>query len=109
MESVQNLVASAIAGIVRPAPLSPEKVMFAWRVSVGPALARLTHVALRHDGVLDVLVNDARWLRELERSSPMVLERLRDLLGQGEVRRIELTCPSNTRSDRRRPPKPRSR
>lgn len=83
--------------------------MFAWRVAVGQALARLTHVALRPDGVLDVVVTDARWLRELERSSPMILERLRDLLGQDEVRRIGLTCPSNTRSDRRRPPKSHSR
>jgi predicted nucleic acid-binding Zn ribbon protein len=103
MEPVQHLIASAIAGIVRPAPLSIEKVMFAWRVSVGPALARLTRVTLRQDGVLEVLVSDARWMKELERSAKTVLERLRDLLGPDEVHRIELTCPSNTRSDRRRP------
>jgi len=109
MEPVQHLIASGIARIVRRAPLSLEKVMFAWRVAVGPALARLTRVTLRQDAVLDVVVTDGRWVKELERSSPTILERLRDLLGQDEVRRIELTCPSNTRSDRHRPRSTHSR
>jgi len=103
MEPVQHLVASAIARIVRPAPLSIEKVMFAWRVSVGAALARLTRVTLGHDGVMNVVVEDGRWVKELERSSPAILERLRDLLGQDEVCRIEISCPASARSDRRRP------
>lgn len=109
MEPVQHLIASGIARIVRPAPLSIEKVTFAWRVAVGPALARVTRVTLRQDAVLDVVVSDGRWVRELERSSPTILERLRDLLGHDEVCRIDLTCPSNTKSDRRRPRSTRSR
>ncbi|MCX6539144.1 MAG: DUF721 domain-containing protein [Acidobacteria bacterium] len=108
MEPVQHLVSSAIARIVRPAPLTIEKVMFAWRVSVGPALARLTRVTLSQNGVMDVVVEDGRWVKELERLSPTILERLRDLLGQDEVRRIELTCPASPRSDRRRPRSTRS-
>ena len=108
MEPVQHLVSSLIARIVGPAPLSIEKVMFAWRVSVGPALARLTRVTLGHDGVMNVVVEDGRWVRELERSSSTILERLRELLGAEEVRRIEITCPVSPRSDRRRPRSKRS-
>jgi len=103
MEPVQHLAASAIARIVRPAPLSIEKVMFAWRASVGPALARLTRVTLGQDGVMSVVVEDGRWVKELERSSSTILERLRDFLGQDEVCRIELTCPTSPRSGLRRP------
>jgi len=102
MESVQHLVSSAIARIVRPAPLSDEKVMFAWRVSVGPALARLTRVSLGNDGVLNVVVEDGRWVRELERSSTTILERLRDLLGVDEVRQMDVTCPVSPRHAGRR-------
>ena len=103
MESVQHLVASAIARIVRPAPRSVEKVMFAWRVSVGPALARLTRVSLDQDGVMRVVVEDGRWVRELERSSATILERLRDLLGQDEVRQIDVTCSVSPKRSGRRP------
>ena len=103
MEPVSRLVSSAIAGIVRPAPLSIEKVMFAWRVSVGPALARLTSVSLGHDGVMRVVVEDGRWVNELERSSSTILDRLRDLLGDDEVGQIEITCPVGSQSGRRRP------
>lgn len=83
--------------------------MFAWRVSVGPALARLTRVTLDHDGVLNVVVDDGRWMKELERSSPTILERLRDLLGIDEVRQIAITCPVSSRSTGRRPRSTRSR
>jgi predicted nucleic acid-binding Zn ribbon protein len=103
MESVRHLVSSAIAHIVRPAPLTMEKVMFAWRVSVGPALARLSRVTLDQDGVMNVVVDDGRWVKELERSSPTILERLRELLGLDEVRRLDITCTVSPRSDRRRP------
>jgi predicted nucleic acid-binding Zn ribbon protein len=103
MEPVQHLISSAIAGIVRPAPLSIEKVMFAWRVSVGPALARLTRVTLGQDGVISVIVEDGRWVKELERSSSTILQRLRDFLGQDEVCRIEITCPTIPRRTGRRP------
>ena len=84
MVPVQRLVSSVVASVVRPAPLSIEKGMFAWRVSVGPALARLTRVTLGRDGVIRVVVEDGRWVKELERSSSTILERLRDLLGQDD-------------------------
>ena len=77
--------------------------MFAWRVSVGPALARLTRVTLGQDGVMSVIVEDGRWVKELERSSSTILQRLRDFLGQDEVCRIEITCPTIPRRTGRRP------
>ena len=93
MDSIQSLITPAIARIVRAAPLSGEKVLFAWRMSVGPGIARVTRVRLGLAKVLDVEVTDARWRGELERSQSTVLERLRELLGPEEVQRIQFSGP----------------
>ena len=97
MEPVQALIAPAIARLVRPAPLTPEKVLFAWRVSVGPAIARVTRVRLGLAKVLDVEVTDARWRAEVERSAGAVIERVRALLGPEEVARIQFSGPTLAR------------
>ena len=93
MVPLQSLVSTAAARIVRPAPLSPEKVLFAWRVAVGPALARVAHVALSTDRILVVDFTDERWRAELERAGPAILERLRELLGAECVERVSLRGP----------------
>lgn len=93
MVPLQSLVSAAVARIVRPAPLSPEKVLFAWRVAVGPALARVAHVALGTDRILVVDFNDERWRTELGRAAPAILERLRDLLGTECIERVSLRGP----------------
>ncbi len=102
MEPVQSLMSSAIARLVRPAPLSPEKVLFAWRSAVGPSVSRVTRVRLAADGVIDVVVDDDRFGDELARSAPMVLGRLQDLLGADTVRRLEVTRPGKPVARRRR-------
>ena len=81
---------NALAAILRKAPLTPEKVAFAWRTAVGTAVDNATHVDLRND-VLYVRAKDQAWGREVERSAPLIRSRLRDLLGEHVVRYIHVT------------------
>jgi predicted nucleic acid-binding Zn ribbon protein len=102
MEPVQSLMSSAVARLVRPAPLSPEKVLFAWRSAVGPAVSRVTRVRLAGPGVLEVVVDDDRFGDELARSAPLVLSGLQALLGADTVSRLELKRPGKAPGRRRR-------
>jgi hypothetical protein len=103
MEPVQSLMSSAVARLVRPAPLSPEKIAFAWRAAVGPAVSRATRVRLTGLlGVLEVTVEDDRFGDELARSVPMILGRVQDLLGADAVCRVELLRPHKPAVRRRR-------
>jgi Dna[CI] antecedent, DciA len=96
-------MSSAVARLVRPAPLSPEKIAFAWRAAVGPAVSRVTRVRLTGlFGVLEVTVDDDRFGDELARSAPMVLGRLQELLGSDTVDRLELKRPGKPPVRRRR-------
>jgi hypothetical protein len=79
----------AVAAIVRKAPLTPEKVAFAWRSVVGPAIDHATSVNWS-DGVLRVKTKDLAWQREVERSAALIRSRLDHLLGERVVRYIEV-------------------
>jgi hypothetical protein len=79
----------AVAAIVRKAPLTPEKVAFAWRSVVGPALDHATSVNWS-DGVLRVKAKDVAWQREVERSAALIRSRLDHLLGERVVRYIDV-------------------
>ena len=85
------LLPGALAAILRNAPLTPEKVAFAWRAAVGPAVDKATSIDLRY-GLLVVLAKDASWRREVERSTPLIRSRLQALLGDGVVRYIDVRC-----------------
>ena len=89
MIPVHELVPDALAAVLRRAPLSPEKVDFAWRMAVGPAIANATTVTLR-DGVLAVRTRDVAWRREVERAADTIRPRLNALLGQRVVRAIQV-------------------
>jgi hypothetical protein len=89
MKPLIHAVPGALAELLRGAPLSDGKVRFAWRASVGPALQRVTEVKLEH-GVLIVETTSAEWAREIRRSSGIILTRLRTLLGEDAVTRIEV-------------------
>ena len=69
-------------------PMSQGKLQFAWRAAVGPALARASSLDWR-DGRVIVQMSSAEWTREIRRSKPMILERLRLLLGS-DVKRLEI-------------------
>jgi hypothetical protein len=81
--AVRDLVPDVLLDAIRKAPLTDEKVAFAWRFAVGHALARATAVQLR-GRMLHVQARDAAWRREIERSCSVILSRLESILG-GEV------------------------
>ena len=81
----------ALAAILRKAPLTPEKVAFAWRAAVGPSMDKVTTIALEGK-VLHVRAKDAAWQREVERSLGIVRSRLETLLGKGVVGDIRVTA-----------------
>lgn len=73
-------VAETVAALLARQPWTPGKIAFAWQLAVGPALARVTIVEY-DGGVVRVASRDRRWMREIERSRAMILDRLRSLLG----------------------------
>jgi hypothetical protein len=89
MRPLQHAIPGALLTLLRDAPVSEGKVGFAWRLAVGPALQRATHVKLEGN-VLLVDTTNAQWSREVMRSSPVILRRLQELLGADTVARIEV-------------------
>ena len=49
----------ALAEVLRRAPLTPEKVAFAWRTAVGAAVDRATGVELRGSTLVVVVKSDS--------------------------------------------------
>jgi hypothetical protein len=93
MEPVGPLVDTVIPRLLASAPLTPEKVNFAWRVAVGPAIDRVTSARLA--GVTLVVTGDAQWLREVERSRDLILTRVQRLLGAETVRKLSCATTSS--------------
>jgi hypothetical protein len=87
MIPVNDFMTDALAEVLRRAPLTPEKVAFAWRHTVGPAVARATTIALEGHQLI-VRVESGQWRREVQRSAPIIRERLDRLLGRGIVRTL---------------------
>lgn len=90
MVPVHDVIPAALAAVVRGAALTPEKVSFAWRRAVGPAVDQASQVELRGT-VLLVRARDAAWQREIRRSSALITSRLQALLGEQTVREISVT------------------
>jgi hypothetical protein len=90
MIQVHRFMPDALAEILSRAPLTEEKVAFAWRAAVGPAVHRVTSIVLRQR-VLHVRARDASWQREIERSSAVIRARLDALLGAGVVRGLDVS------------------
>jgi predicted nucleic acid-binding Zn ribbon protein len=82
-----HIIPAVLSEVIRKAPLCPEKVDFAWRAAVGPAVERMTTVRLDDHGVLHVTA-DPQWAREVKRSSKLILSRLAGLLGDGVVKKL---------------------
>ena len=95
MIRASRVIPSVLADVIRKAPLCQEKVEFAWRHAVGPALERVTAVRLDDGGVLRVTTADAHWAREVKRSSRLILTRLRALLGDNVISKI-VAAPGRT-------------
>lgn len=84
MQPIARAVPAALAALLRPMPLSPGKVEFAWSAAVGSTVQRVT--AVRLEGT--VLLVDAaspHWARAVSQSSRIIRSRLDALLGEGVV------------------------
>jgi hypothetical protein len=88
MEPLHGVASTTLRSLLHQQPTSPGKVMFAWRVAAGPALGRAGAAELATGGTLRVRARDEAWRRELQRARPVILERLRHLLGDDTVRKI---------------------
>ncbi len=86
---VSQFLPAALAEVLRKAPLTPEKVAFAWRSAVGAAVDNVTTIELR-GRVLHVRTTDAAWQREVERSAGLIRSRLARLLGDDVVKYIDV-------------------
>ena len=86
---VDSVVPAAIRTLLRRSPMCPEKLAFAWRVAVGPAIDRATTIHLREDGVVEVRATDPAWRRELKKTEAVLHGRLGELLG-AEVRGVKV-------------------
>ena len=87
MRPLADGLPGALTELLNAAPLSDGKVTFAWGAAVGPALQRVTAVKLDRR-VLLVETTSTQWSREIMRSSPMILKRLRQFLST-DIDRIE--------------------
>ena len=92
MVPAHRVIPGILAQVIRPAPLCPEKVEFAWRTSVGPGVSRATAVRLDPGGLLTVTAQDPQWRREVERSLGIIRSRLDTLLGPDVIKRVEIIC-----------------
>ena len=78
---VQGVLPSVLIELVRRQPMTPAKVEFAWRTSVGPALSRASRVSLGEQGVVTIHVDSPHWRREVQHALPALRPRLERLLG----------------------------
>jgi predicted nucleic acid-binding Zn ribbon protein len=86
---ITHAMPGALVELLRGSPLSDGKVTFAWNAAVGPAMQRVTAVKLER-GILYVDAQTAAWVKEIRRASPLILPRLRKLLGEDTITRIEV-------------------
>jgi predicted nucleic acid-binding Zn ribbon protein len=83
-----QVMPAVVAEVVRKAPLSDAKVTFAWRLAVGPAVARATSVRLGDDGTLYLKADSQAWNDSVRASVGMIRSRLAHYLGEETVKRI---------------------
>lgn len=89
MIRANKVMPAVVAEVVRKAPLTPEKVAFAWRLAVGPAIDKSTTVYLTDGGTLHVRAESPAWLAAIRKSRSLIHIRLTDLLGEETVKKIQ--------------------
>ena len=83
-----QVMPSVVADVIRKAPLTDEKVAFAWRLAVGPAVDKSTKVRLADDGTLYVTADSPAWIDSIRASIGLIRSRLAHFLGEGAVKRV---------------------
>ena len=84
---------AVVAEVIRKAPLTDEKVSFAWRLAVGPAVDKATTVRLDEQGTLHVSAEAPAWLDGVCQSAGLIRSRLAHYLGENAVKRISYSEP----------------
>ena len=90
MLSTRDLAIRVTGELLRGQPLSPAKVRFAWRTTVGESMARVTSVTLDPNGTLLVRADSVHWQRETARSASVIKRRLAELLGNNVVKKVTI-------------------
>lgn len=88
MIKANQVLPAVIGDIIRKAPLTDEKVAFAWRLAVGPAINKATTVRLAADGTLYVTAESKAWVDSVRDSVGIIRSRLAHFLGDDAVKRI---------------------
>jgi predicted nucleic acid-binding Zn ribbon protein len=83
-----QVMPGVVAEVIRKAPLTDEKVTFAWRLAVGPAVAKATKVRLGSDGTLYLSAESPAWLDGVRQSVGLIRSRLAHYLGDNAIKRI---------------------
>jgi hypothetical protein len=87
---VNKVLPAVVADVIRKAPLSDEKVAFAWRLAVGPAVGKATTVRLASNGTLYVKAEAPAWNDAIGKSLGLIRSRLAHYLGETAVKSIDL-------------------
>jgi len=82
---------AVLADVIRKAPLTDEKVQFAWRLAVGPAVDKATTVRLAANGTLYVKAEAPAWNDAIGKSLGIIRSRLAHFLGETTINRIDLS------------------
>ena len=78
-----------LAEVIRKGPMCDEKVTLAWRLAVGPQIAKVTTVRLVPDGTLHIKTDSLAWIDAVRKSTSLIQIRMGDLLGENLVKRLE--------------------
>ena len=87
MIKANQVMPAVVADVIRKAPLTDDKVAFAWRLAVGPAVDKATKVRLDANGTLYVVAQPA-WLDGVRQSVGLIRSRLAHFLAEDAVKRI---------------------
>lgn len=92
MQPINTAAATTLKSILDRQPLSEAKVAFAWRIAAGATLAAATSITWSDDGRLCVTARSEEWRRELVRARPLVLHRLRELIGPDGIKGLTINA-----------------
>ena len=87
MQPIGNGLESVVSRSLRKAP-SGEGPMLAWPLACGSAVAQRTRAIEFRDGILQVMVPDAGWRRELQALAPRYVAQINKFCAD-DVARIE--------------------
>ena len=91
MIQANKVLPAIVAEVIRKAPMTDEKVAFAWRLAVGPAIGKATTVRLGSNGTLYVKAESPAWNDAIGKSLGVIRSRLAHYLGEDAVKRIDLS------------------